>query len=105
MHPHFCALGVLYCNYVSVPLAGQSLFGYDATTSGLVLSPAGFFAIVTLIVVARVLGMGKDARYVMAVGLCFLAAGSYWFSRLNLEVSPWQIVWPRAVLIVGLSMI
>ena len=26
-------------------------------------------------------------------------------SRLNLEVSPWQIVWPRVVLIAGLSLI
>src|SRR5262249_37857907 len=25
--------------------------------------------------------------------------------RLNLEISPWQVVWPRAVFIVGLSMI
>jgi MFS transporter, DHA2 family, multidrug resistance protein len=26
-------------------------------------------------------------------------------SRLNLEISPWQIVWPRVVFIVGLSML
>ena len=26
-------------------------------------------------------------------------------SQLNLDISPWQVVWPRVVLIVGLSMI
>src|SRR5262249_18534599 len=41
----FCAFAVLYANTVSLPALLQSLFGYDATTSGLVLSPAGFFAI------------------------------------------------------------
>jgi DHA2 family multidrug resistance protein len=30
-----------------------------------------------------------------------MAAGSYWFSRLNLEVSPSHLVWPRVVQQVG----
>ena len=42
----FCAFGVLYANTTSLPGLLQSLFGYDATTSELVLSPAGLFAIV-----------------------------------------------------------
>ena len=37
----FCAFGVLYANTTTLPGLLQSLFGYDATTSGLVLSPAG----------------------------------------------------------------
>jgi len=101
----FCAYAVLYANTVSLPGLLQSLFGYDATTSGLVLSPSGVFAILTLLVVGRLLGRGVDARYFMAAGLSTLAAGCYWLSLLNLEVSPWHIVWPRVVVIVGLSMI
>jgi MFS transporter, DHA2 family, multidrug resistance protein len=31
------------------------------------------------------------------VGACLMAAGSYWFSQLNLFVSPGQLVWPRVV--------
>ena len=83
----------------------QSLFGYDATTSGLVLSPAGIFAVIMLFIVGMLLARGVDARYLMAAGLLTLAAGNYWMSRLNLEISPWQVVWPRVVLIAGLSMI
>ncbi len=101
----FCAFAILYANTVSLPALLQSLFGYDATSSGLVLSPAGFFAIIMLAIVGRLLGRGTDARYLMAVGLAILAAGGYWMSRLNLDISPWQIVWPRVVFIVGLSMI
>jgi len=101
----FCAYALLYANSVSVPALLQTLFGYDATTSGLVLSPAGIFAILVLLVVGRVLGRGIDARYLMATGLVTMAIGSFWMSRMNLEISPWDVVWPRVVLIIGLSML
>src|SRR5262249_26847652 len=32
-----------------------------------------------------------------------MAAGNYWMSQLNLEISPGQVVWPRVVLVLGLS--
>jgi DHA2 family multidrug resistance protein len=101
----FCAFGVLYANTTSLPALLQSLFGYDATTSGLVLSPAGVGAVIVLFTVGILLGRGVDARYLMATGLIILALGNYWFSRLNLDISPWQVVWPRVVLIAGLSFI
>jgi DHA2 family multidrug resistance protein len=101
----FCAFGVLYANTTSLPGLLQSLFGYDATTSGLVLSPAGIGAVCVLIVVGVLLGRGVDARLLMAAGLVVVAAGNYWMSRLNLDVGPWQVVWPRVVVIMGLSMI
>jgi DHA2 family multidrug resistance protein len=73
-------------------------FGYDATTSGLVLSPAG-------IVVGALLSRGIDARYLMAGGLLTMALGNYWMALLNLDISPWQVVWPRVVVVAGLSML
>ncbi len=101
----FCVFGVLYANTTTLPALLQTLFGYDATTSGLVLSPAGLFAIVTLVVVGALMTRGTDARFLIAVGLVILALGNFLMSRLNLSVSPWQVVWPRVILIVGLSMI
>jgi DHA2 family multidrug resistance protein len=101
----FCAFGVLYANTTSLPGLLQSLFGYDATTSGLVLSPAGFFAILVLVIVGALLTRGVDARYLMGVGLFTLAVGNYWMSQLNLSISPRHVIWPRVVVIVGLSMV
>jgi MFS transporter, DHA2 family, multidrug resistance protein len=101
----FCTYGVLYANTTTLPGMLQSLFGYDATTSGLVLSPAGLFAVMVLLAVGALLSRGVDARYLMAAGLLVLAAGNYWISLLNLGISPWQVVWPRVVVIGGLSMI
>jgi DHA2 family multidrug resistance protein len=101
----FCAYGVLYANTTSLPALLQSLFGYDATTSGLVLSPAGFASVIALIVVGKLMARGVDARVLIAAGLVVLAVGNFWMSLLTLDVSPWGFVWPRIVLITGLSML
>jgi MFS transporter, DHA2 family, multidrug resistance protein len=37
------------------------------------------------------------------VGLLVMAAGNYWMSQLNLDISPGQVVWPRVAVIVGLA--
>ncbi|HEY1684345.1 MAG TPA: DHA2 family efflux MFS transporter permease subunit [Tepidisphaeraceae bacterium] len=101
----FCTYAVLYANTTSLPALLQSLFDYDATTSGLVLSPSGIGAVLMLVIIGTLLGKGVDARWLMAAGLFVLAAGNYWLANLNLDVSPWQIVWPRVVFITGISMI
>jgi DHA2 family multidrug resistance protein len=71
----------------------------------LVLSPSGIFAIIMLVIVGGLLARGIDARYLMAGGLTTMAIGNYWMAHLNLEISPWQVVWPRVVVIAGLSML
>jgi hypothetical protein len=38
-----------------------------------------------------------------SIGLLIMAAGGYWMSQMNLDISPGQVVWPRVVLVVGLS--
>jgi DHA2 family multidrug resistance protein len=101
----FCVFGILYANTTTLPAMLQSLFGYDATTSGLVLSPAGVFAVVGLFIVGALLTRGLDARYLMGGGLVTLAIGNFWMSRMNLSISPWHVVWARVVVIAGLSML
>jgi DHA2 family multidrug resistance protein len=101
----FCAYGVLYGSTTSLPGLLQSLFGYDATSSGIVMSPAGIFSIMTLPIVGMLLGRGTDARWLIMAGLAVMSVGSYWMSLMNLEISPFQVVWPRVVTMIGLSLI
>ena len=68
------------------------------------MSPAGFGALVAMPFVGRALGRGVDARWLLAAGLLIMAIGNYWMSQMNLEISPGQIVWPRVMLVFGLSM-
>ena len=101
----FCAFGVLYGSSTTLPSMLVTLFGYDATHAGLVLSPSGIFAVMMLIVVGTLIGRGVDARLLIGAGLVTVSISNIWMSRMNLDISPWQVVWPRVVLIVGLSMI
>ncbi len=101
----FSAFAVLYAATVALPGMLQTLFGYDAFVSGLVLSPAGFFSIMMMVIVGVLLGRGIDARWLIALGLVVMAAGTYWMALMNLQISPWQVVWPRVVMIIGLSLI
>ena len=101
----FFAFAVLYGTSTLLPALLESLFGYDAFHAGLVLSPSGAAAVLALIVVGALLGRRLDARWLIAAGLLILAAGNFWMSQLNLDISPWQAVWPRVVMIAGLGMI
>src|SRR5262249_2446213 len=82
----FFAFATLYANTVSLPALLQSLFGYDATTSGLVLSPSGIFAIVMLAIVGRLLGRGVDARYLLGAALIVF------FSRWHFLAQPLEAI-------------
>jgi DHA2 family multidrug resistance protein len=65
----FGALAVLYAASIALPLLLLTSFGYDAYAAGRVLWPAGVFSVLTLLVVARLLGWGIDARWLIASGL------------------------------------
>ena len=99
----FFAYAVLYGASTSLPGLLQSLFGYNALKAGLVMSPAGLFAILAMPVVAIALRRQTDARWVILVGLLVMAAGNYWMSLMNLDISPGQVVWPRVVTVAGLA--
>jgi DHA2 family multidrug resistance protein len=101
----FCAYAVLYGASTSLPGLLQSLFGYDAYVSGLVQSPSGLGAVLVMLIVGALIGRGVDARWLIASGLLVMAAGCYWMALMNLQISPFQVIWPRIVMIAGLSMI
>jgi MFS transporter, DHA2 family, multidrug resistance protein len=101
----FCAYAVLYGATKSLPGLLQSLFGYNALASGLVMSPAGFFAVLAMPIVSRLLGRQTDARWLIGAGLLLIAASNYWMSQMNLDISPDQVIWPRAGLVVGLAIV
>jgi MFS transporter, DHA2 family, multidrug resistance protein len=98
-----CAFAVLYGATKSLPALIQSLFGYNALDAGLVMSPSGLFAIMAMPIVGFMLGRKTDARWLIGAGLLLMAASNYWMSQMNLFVSPDELVWPRVVLVLGLS--
>jgi DHA2 family multidrug resistance protein len=67
------------------------------------MSPAGIFALLAMPIVGRLLGLGTDARWLIAAGLLLMTTGNYWMSQLNLDISPGQAVWPRVLVVAGLA--
>jgi MFS transporter, DHA2 family, multidrug resistance protein len=101
----FCAFAVLYAASIALPAMLQALFGYDAYVSGLVSSPAGLSSIAMMLVVGFLLGRGTDARWLIAVGLVVVAASNWVMALMNLQIEPWQVIWPRMVLTAGLGLV
>jgi len=99
----FCAYLALFTATKSLLGLLQTLFGYDALSTGLVMSPSGIFAVLAMPIVGRLIGLRMDARWLIAAGLLIMTAGNYWMSQLNLDISPGQVVWPRVLVVLGLS--
>jgi DHA2 family multidrug resistance protein len=57
----FCSFGILNGPSTLLPALLESLFGYDAFCTGLVLSPSGFFSAIAVIIGRRLIGKGLDA--------------------------------------------
>ncbi|HEV7996541.1 MAG TPA: MFS transporter, partial [Stellaceae bacterium] len=99
----FCAYLALFAATKSLLGLLQSLFGYDALSTGLVMSPSGIFAVIAMPIVGRLIGLRMDARWLIGAGLLLMTTGNYWMSQMNLDISPGQAVWPRVLVVLGLS--
>ena len=102
----FCAFAVLYAASTSLPALLQSLFGYDALSARAGdVARRDSVALLACRSSALLLGSGADARWLhRRRSRWSWRSANYWMSQLNLEISPGQVVWPRVVLMAGLSM-
>ncbi len=79
------SLGViLYGTTVLLPILVQTLMGYTAQLSGLVLSPGAVATMITLPLVGALLAR-FEARWLVVFGLVSLSVGMFSLSRLNLQ--------------------
>ena len=70
------------------------------------MSPAGVFAIMRDDRCQRGCWAGAPMRAGWSRPACWLSPRpNYWMSLMNLQISPWQVVWPRVCMIMGLSLI
>ena len=81
------ALGiVLYGTTVLLPVLLQTLVGYTAQLSGLVLSPGAIVTLISMPIIGRLL-VNHDPRRLVVFGLVILAVGMFQLSKLNLYTS------------------
>jgi DHA2 family multidrug resistance protein len=96
----YAIMAITYASMILLPGMVQTLFGYNAVWSGLILSPAGLFSI-PAVIASGLLVRKMDARWIILVGTTLMALGAYLYSQITLEVSPSQLIWPRVIQQVG----
>ena len=95
---------VLYSTIAMLPLFLQTLMGYSALMSGLTITPRGFGAFLSNVVVGRIIGF-VDTRFMIAIGLTVLGLSGLMFSHLNLDIAMPSVVWPNFMNGVGAALI
>ncbi|MBV9242747.1 MAG: DHA2 family efflux MFS transporter permease subunit [Acidobacteria bacterium] len=87
---------VLYGSTALLPLFLQTLLGYSAMDSGLAVSPRGVGAVISMIIVGRLIAK-VDTRYLIAFGFVVLSFGTWMFTAINLNITQSSIQIPMIV--------
>jgi len=92
----------LYGSTALLPIFLQTILGYSALLSGLVLSPGGVAMMIGFAMVGRLLGF-MQARSLIVFGLIVSAIGTYQMSGFNLEIDFRTAMWARTLQAFGLA--
>jgi DHA2 family multidrug resistance protein len=93
---------ILYGSTVLLPLFLQTLMGYSATTSGMVLSPGGFVTMMTMPLVGFLLSK-VNARWLVGLGMGILAISLFRMGRFNLAIDYRTAMMARVIQSTGLA--
>ena len=83
---------VLFATLALLPPLLEELLHYPVTTTGLVTSPRGIGAFITMAIVGRLVGK-LDARLIIAVGLLVTAASEWMMCGFSLQMDTHLVLW------------
>jgi DHA2 family multidrug resistance protein len=92
----------LYGSTALLPIFLQTMLGYTALLSGLVLSPGGVAMMIGFAIVGRLLGI-LQARTLIVFGLLVSALGTYQMSGFNLNIDFNTAMWARTLQAFGMA--
>jgi DHA2 family multidrug resistance protein len=92
----------LYGSTAILPIFLQTILGYTALLSGLVLSPGGIAMMAGMIIVGRLLGR-FEARWLIVFGLIVAAVGIFQMSEFTLDVDFRTAMWARTIQALGMA--
>jgi MFS transporter, DHA2 family, multidrug resistance protein len=97
------SLGIaLYGSLVLLPVFLQSLLGYTAMQSGMAISPGGVGTLIFMPIVGYLVGK-RDGRYLIIFGLVTMGISLFMMAQYSLQISIWNVIWPRVIMGVGLA--
>jgi DHA2 family multidrug resistance protein len=99
-------LGIgLYGSTFVFPVFCQSLLGFSAEQTGLVLLPGGLFTVVMMPFVGRMLNKGVPAQFMATAGMVLFYVFSTMLSHSTLDVGTGDFFWPLAIRGIGLALL
>ena len=98
----FFAFFNLFASIILLPIYLQTLMGYTAFLSGVVLGPGGVATMIAMPIAGKLVEK-KKGRMVLTAGIILSAYSTYLMSKFNLQTDFWTLVWPRIVLGVGMG--
>jgi DHA2 family multidrug resistance protein len=93
-----------YGSIVLIALFAQTIMGYTAYQTGIVIASGAMASVVTMPMAGRLLSF-IDARVLIGTGALVSGIGMLLASHLNMEASFWQVMLPRVLLGMGFSWI
>jgi MFS transporter, DHA2 family, multidrug resistance protein len=92
----------LYGSTAILPIFLQTILGYTALLSGMVLSPGGIAMMIGMALVGRLLGK-FEARWLIVFGLVLAAVGLFQMAHFNLDVDFRTAMWARTIQALGMA--
>jgi MFS transporter, DHA2 family, multidrug resistance protein len=100
----FVAFFSLFSSIVLLPIYLETLMGYTAYLSGLVLGPGGLASMVAMPVAGQLVNR-INPKWILAFGITVTAYAVHLMSLFNLEASFYTVLWPRVIMGFGMGLL
>ncbi len=87
---------LIYAIGLLTPQFLQQLMGYSSTAAGIATSPMGVGAVISMVIVARLVSK-VEPRNILVFGFLIFAFAAYRLSRISLDIAPWTVFWPQVL--------
>jgi DHA2 family multidrug resistance protein len=98
----FVAFFSLFGSIVLLPIYLETLMGYTAYLSGLVLGPGGIAAMAAMPVAGQLVNR-INPKWILTVGIAVTAYAVHLMSLFNLQADFYAILWPRVIMGFGIG--
>ncbi len=87
------------------PIFCQTILGFSAQRTGLLLAPSGLFTLMTMPVVGVLLKRRVPAQFIATFGALLFFTFSFWLGHFGMSSTPGDFFWPLALRGVGMAML
>jgi DHA2 family multidrug resistance protein len=87
---------LIYAIGLLTPQFLQQLMGYSSLAAGIATSPLGLGAVISMVLVGKLVSKIKP-RYILVFGFLIFGLAAFRLSRISLDIAPWTVFWPQVL--------